>query len=373
MGQVLALLARVLGVLSEISGIAENILGFSVKGSQESIPFRTENQAANTYAAVTDGAHGLWATYNKLVERCDTIDATLASILAILGTGVPATALPTPAPVGYGGAAEADIAAAVWSYPGVNSDLWSAGNDYSVREMLEDCYHNGVLTAGGAGYVIAHNHWVSLVARNATTAIANLGTWTYDAHPHPPTLNISGWRRGEDLLAFMQRTQPTWDWSQMGPGGHYEAWAVWAPVAAGVTNAFWRVSLPPADLLAIRGMLYGDGGSAPLYPGGDNAWTGAAVAIADQTTITAPMDGVIVTLTGVPAGAGRYGFDDAVSWTHLGAIAFFSDDGKEENAQSFSFDNHILCVRSMVRAAGCKVRCKAGVTGTITPWTLTGV
>lgn len=134
-------------------------------------------------------------------------------------------------------------------------------------------------------------------------------------------------------------------------------------------------TLTDADLQAIRA---GYAQSAltltnvpPVWPGIANVTLSTPVALAAGVTITEPMDGVLIALTSVPAGTGYYGFDGHLSYTHLGAVAFFTDDGQIETAQQFSFDGHILLTKGQVRAAGCYIRCKSNVVGTAIPWVIT--
>jgi hypothetical protein len=115
------------------------------------------------------------------------------------------------------------------------------------------------------------------------------------------------------------------------------------------------------------------GGTArvpPIWPGLANVTTGTPVPIAAGFTVPGPLDGVLVAITSVPAPTGQYPFNGLPSWTHIGGIAFQTDNGYMEQAQSFSFENHILTPLRMTRAGAAIGRAKAAVAGTVTPWTI---
>jgi hypothetical protein len=108
----------------------------------------------------------------------------------------------------------------------------------------------------------------------------------------------------------------------------------------------------------------------PVWPGLAKATLGTPVSLATGVTITEAMDGVIVTVTGAPTKQGYFTFDDARSWRNIGALSFYTDTGAQEYPQSLGFESAIYCPKVMLRAAGVKVRCASGVTGTVTPWTI---
>src|SRR6185295_18764770 len=98
---------------------------------------------------------------------------------------------------------------------------------------------------------------------------------------------------------------------------------------------------------------------------------GTPHALADQLTITAPMDGVSIVIDSTPARLSFWQFDDLRSYRNVGALSFFTDDLDQEPAQSIAFDEGVYTPKHMVRAAGVKIRLTGGVTGTIYPWTIT--
>jgi hypothetical protein len=109
----------------------------------------------------------------------------------------------------------------------------------------------------------------------------------------------------------------------------------------------------------------------PVWPGLAQATLGTPVALATGVTITEAMDGVIVNITGAPTKQGYFTYDDTKSWRNTGSLSFFNDIGAQEYQQYLGFETAIYCPKVMVRAAGVKLHCASGVTGTVTPWTIT--
>jgi hypothetical protein len=110
--------------------------------------------------------------------------------------------------------------------------------------------------------------------------------------------------------------------------------------------------------------------SAPVWPGIANVTTLAPVAIDVTVTITEAMEGVIVTITGVPSKQGQFVLGDLISWRNVGAIAFTDDNGQAEYPQLLGLQNAVYCPKAMAHAGGVVVRASPGVTGTITPFTI---
>jgi len=108
----------------------------------------------------------------------------------------------------------------------------------------------------------------------------------------------------------------------------------------------------------------------PVWPGLAKATLGTPVALATGVTIAEAMDGVIVNIASAPTKQGYFTFDDVRSWRNIGAVSFYSDTGAQEYPQGLGFESALYCPKVMVRAAGVKVRCASGVTGTVTPWTI---
>lgn len=111
----------------------------------------------------------------------------------------------------------------------------------------------------------------------------------------------------------------------------------------------------------------------PVWPGLAKVTLGMPHAITTGLTITTPMHGVILAITGAPTKQGYFTFDDARSWRNTGSLSFFDDQGHQEFPQHLGFTSAVYVPKAMAQAAGIKVRAVAGATGTVTPWTINTV
>lgn len=109
----------------------------------------------------------------------------------------------------------------------------------------------------------------------------------------------------------------------------------------------------------------------PVWPGVANVTLGSPSALVDGLTLTGPMHGIIVNITGNPAGAGKYLFGAEVSWTHVGAVAFVNDRGDFERPDSLGLEDHVITPRTMAEAASCVIRLNSGFSGTARTWITT--
>lgn len=104
---------------------------------------------------------------------------------------------------------------------------------------------------------------------------------------------------------------------------------------------------------------------APVWPGVAGATVYAPYNLTDGLTVQGPLHGLLFTITGQPAGAGRYRFGTHNSWTKCGAAIFTSDRGDHERAQQFGLDAHVVCPKEMRSAASATLRLNTGWTGTV--------
>lgn len=107
---------------------------------------------------------------------------------------------------------------------------------------------------------------------------------------------------------------------------------------------------------------------APAWPGLALVTLGESVPLAAGLTITTPMHGVLVEVTGAAAKQMFYTYDDARAYRHIGALAFATDRGDLENWQALGFTSAIYCPRLMSEAGAVKVMSAPGTVGTVTPW-----
>jgi hypothetical protein len=124
---------------------------------------------------------------------------------------------------------------------------------------------------------------------------------------------------------------------------------------------------------AIDALAIPQGGPVPpVWVDADHATVGETVALANGLEVVGPLSGVLVVITGHPAGAGVYGFGDMRSWGHAGACAFRSAEGYYEWPISLGPENQLITPRSMQVAGGARFRVGSGYTGTVTPWLASG-
>jgi hypothetical protein len=121
--------------------------------------------------------------------------------------------------------------------------------------------------------------------------------------------------------------------------------------------ARWQVSNPPK--------------LPPVWPGLGEVTLSTPVALAPGVTIEEAMDGVLVHITAVDPKQMYFTYDDVKAYRHIGALAFFSDEGDLEMWQTLGFVDAVYTPRSMQHAAGVKLMTPGGTEGTVTPWVIT--
>jgi hypothetical protein len=113
--------------------------------------------------------------------------------------------------------------------------------------------------------------------------------------------------------------------------------------------------------------------ASPVWPGLANVTLGTPVALASGVTIVTPMDGVLIDITGTdPDFNHHFNYDGLVAHRNVGALVFLTDDGEAEGFQPLGFISAVYCPRTIKRAGAVKLMSSHGLTGTVTPWTITG-
>ena len=110
----------------------------------------------------------------------------------------------------------------------------------------------------------------------------------------------------------------------------------------------------------------------PVWTDLDHETVGDSIALSDGLDVSGPLDGVLISITAHPAGAGVFGFGDMRSWGHAGAVAFRSDRGDYEWPISLGPQNQVITPRSMRVAAGARIRLGSGYQGTVRPFSASG-
>lgn len=109
----------------------------------------------------------------------------------------------------------------------------------------------------------------------------------------------------------------------------------------------------------------------PVWIDEAHATIDSPIALSDGLLLEGPMDGVIVTITGARAGAGKFAFGDVTSWRYCGAVVFGTDRGDWEWAQPIGLESQIVTCKTMQHASSALFRLESGFTGTVQPFTVT--
>lgn len=190
----------------------------------------------------------------------------------------------------------------------------------------------------------------------------------------PDPIDWTLWTPGTTLADFLNAQESKYTWGEVLAPGQVTQGVCWAQIPNfGGYPIYYRCNVEEWMLPLKAGVGYSgtvSNAGAPVWPGLDNVTLGESISIDTGVTIDTPCDGLIIDIQTVPAPVGHYTFDTALSHMHVGAVAFYSDNGAVETAQNFSFDSHVLVPRAIQHPAGCYIRAKAGVVGLITPWTV---
>ena len=277
--------------------------------------------------------------------------ALLAAIAACAQTGDPVV-LPAIPPIGYGGMDASGFMAIhvpVGDYSGayaIMSDLMSMLYKRQY-EMESSSIYDGQSSAS-----LFRTKARELGTVESIIIFPFLVDWTLLATaPH--------------LMDFIEAQG--WSYSFHGQDGLNNLYIVTTDDSGDVQ---WNCTIAEPQYQVLRANLLASQSVAPVWPGLAGVTLGVPVAISAAFTITAPMHGVIVALTGEPTKSSFFSFDGVNSYRNLGALSFTTDDGEQEFSQSLGFTAGIYTPRVMAKASGVKVRAVGGVTGTVTPWVI---
>ena len=345
--------AKVFVLLAQVLSAIGVVTGLMAKTVQEHIPFQVESTVVSTALNVANPTFGLDAAYAQRVDIISRLTVLQASVTAIPTAPQLASQpvhLPTVPPAGYGTGSTM-----------VPSDVW------------------GFLLSPGpraAGDLLVEAGWTGLNMGSAAVPFpvatskyfVQYGTWSGSVNPegptHGPIFPISAILMSDTLDVFLERESFYTGWTARGDG----TWVA----AMGDGDFFFATTITSDEFLVLR-----DGPSPPMslagkllpvWPGILNVTLGSPVALAPGVTIVAAMDGIIISLSGVPTRSNFWQFDDKPSYRNLGALSFFNDDNEQEVVQILGFEQQIYTPKSMSAAAGVKLRTSPGVTGTVTPW-----
>lgn len=395
-----AWITTLLGITTATYKLLQAVYGVVATAVQEHIPFFIEQKVRDGYLLLINPFYGLKALADKIdaIGDLSTISADLTAarsdILNALGTteinilaavGAPSQAATAPSwweapPTPPTPPTTSAIAAAVWQTNSTRFPISAdQGTPLQMDDLLEDIWSVASYQVGNLGMTLPLNPYFSVVFANPANLTNGTMDWAtlnaYFRHPAPDWSHVLD---TDTVLTFLQREEPAFNWQAAGPTGDASADVAWTPYisdfgGSGLRSTFTTLEMhqlaalaptpePPTVTVNV----------APVWPGIAGATLGDAVALSDGLVVTGPLDGVLIEITGHPAGAGKYGFGEINSWRYLGAILFISDEGQAEWPVQMGPESGLITPRSMKRAAGAVVRLNAAFTGTITPWTITG-
>lgn len=355
MAAVLELLAVLLARVAAITGLVQ-LLSSGVQAIQNYLNPATgisqitaiQNLVEVVKFDVADSTYSLLAIKTEL-------DALQASVTALGGpqqAGVPVT-LPPP-PAGYGGLDAGGTGAAVWEYIDTYTSV-SFGDqaDYVYRDLTVRDFTLDSRVAQ-MPYFVANAIW---------------GDAYFTPPPivPPTTFDTSALSPSDTVYSILEASNPGTVWTLSIDGEHYEQV---------VGGGYGLVITCLVDAAQLAEMKEGAGVAAmanvaPVWPGLAKVTLGTPVALSAAVNVNVPMDGCLIALTATPPGKPVYTIGDQVATAHIGQVAFLDDNGEMEYPQNLSFPAEVYCPLSMAHAAGVKIRTVPGVSGSVTPWTIT--
>jgi hypothetical protein len=356
LSQILAAVLKILSVIGQVLSLAGVIQQQTSDSAQELVPFRIQQDADQIVAVVLSGTYGnaaieaLIATNQATItSQLDDIEATLAT----LQTAAAPVTLPDHPPGAWTSDLTGGVAADVWNYV-------DPRNSQTYGRNLDDVWY----------WTDAANFLLNITPNRAPFfwiyAPREIDFDGFDAstYPQPDAANILP---GDTIVSWLARELPGWTHLSPGFSPQYSSWQFDGEI--GIFTCW----LTDADFAELKGLLFPITPAfvAPVWPGLAAVTLSAPVAIDVGVTVTEPMDGVLIHITSAPSKQGFFTFDDVRSYRNVGALAFFTDNGDEEFPQLLGFQDAVYAPKTMVTAAGVKVRTSADVTGTITPYSIT--
>jgi hypothetical protein len=272
--------------------------------------------------------------------------------------------------------ADADIAAAVWDADTPHMDDSTGLPTVSTaRYVLGVAMNAAVQTGLWHGGGIPGCEQFSLFFAD----IQDYYTWVggvgapNTSSAYPAAIDPTLVQPGDTVLSYLQREQSGFGWtdsanSALGVAGR----AVSLQLGEGGT-LFYVCDVTDVELASIWREptlpLIENPNTPPVWPGVANVELGEPVALTNGLELVAPMDGVLIAVTGTPTSATRFMFGTYSSWRYLGAAMFESDSGHSEWPITLGPSSGLIVPRNMTRAAAVRFRINPGYTGTVRTWT----
>ena len=353
MAQVVALLLRVLGILTPLLSYVQTILGFASTSAQETSPLILQtiaSNAANTVNSPTWGNEQLYNLLNALTTALAANTASLTTDIATRQSGSTPVNLPVTPPAGYGGGTGAS-AAEVWGYT-------LAGSGHTAGDMQDNA---GMLAINLGDAGIGFN--------GGRSSFFNLsGVWwdfsgppSASDYPYAPTSAIlstdtlltwldresgyTGWAYNQSDYAWEYAISPTYQWRFI----------------TVLNEAQFQIMKAGSGTVAVTGI-------PPVWPGAAHATLTGPYTILPLTTITELMEGCFIDIINVTTNKPQIPYGSKQAWRYLGALAFVADNGHVEPWQQLAFAQALYCPLSMEQASAVVIRADAGIIGTVRPW-----
>lgn len=239
------------------------------------------------------------------------------------------------------------------SFYSIMSQLWS---DLMLRYASEGRWHN-------------KNKWFSWLKAYPQGYAANMAAWRSITGLTPPAVpDFTTALEDETVLAFLQRTQPTYNWTHTTPGGIYANSPDVFGTDPGASYMRYKALFTYDDLHPAQAGAAAIG--VPVWPGLSGVTLGSEVPLDASVHVAGPFDGVIVQLDVVPTIYTHYDTPSGTRYYRLGWVAFQNDDGAFEQAQLIEWPVGVFAPTTMQHCAGVDIWCRPGVSGSITPWTI---
>ncbi len=352
----LLLLEQALAYLTEILGITQIIQGLLKPVAIESLPKNIEAIVTASALLLENPTYGVAGLYTQQATNYSSLVTALSGLaadIALAQTAALPVILPTTPPTGYGGGLVSGDVPAIWAY--VSSD----GAGYSMGDLVDDA---GFLAQNLGQLSSFKTPYGDYVRQHYDLSTETLIGPSYSPPIIDPSTivatdaNVVDWLNRTDTGGF------TWEYLNNLPisyTGHT------------ISDQWWICEISDYQFSLYKAALTPLGVGAPLWPGLANVTLGTPVALTTALDVAVVMHGAIITLTAVPPGKPTYTLGSAVATAHIGQITFVDDDDHVEYPQNLSFASEVYVPVTMVKASGAKVRCVPGVSGTITPWTIT--
>jgi hypothetical protein len=338
----LPIFLQFLGLLLNLLGISQQINQKVQRTSQETTDYLIQDTVKATNDIANSGVYGNIALHLQLSD----IQSSLAMVLS----GISPVTLPTTPPSGYGTPSSSTIGDAVWNYEygssGRQTGTWLewAGSG-QLREWVV-----AVDLPYGA-------YWSPLL-----WVMEDPGSYTANY----PTFNPGDLVAGESFLDCITRQNPGADVvSQFYPMGQ-----IYCQYPNTATLWQWVSTIDETYYDQIMQATFGVNPQLipPVWPGIAKVTLGTPVAISSQFSVSGPMDGLIIAISGVSTSKPELDYDTQAAYKFIGGLSFVDDNGDVEPFQPLAFKNAVYCPRQMASAAAAVFRVDPSVSGTVTPW-----